>query len=124
MLKFKAMPDGCIVCDDGVLYKFDIGGRFVSGNLPIAQYGSNLVDVNAVSLLSSSGKSDIAVFDSTGVTHVAGDAIGSMPKFVKAGGFIRMLTKTGVENNLRYTQTVFIYQTSVDVKERARICTT
>lgn len=113
MIGLRILEDGCILRDGDAYHRFDRGGNYVSESSPVM----HMVEVNVVSLLSSSGKCETLVIDGDSVEHGFCDLLESLFGLNARGGFIRVLTRRGQHEGVRFTQTVFVYADNVDIKE-------
>ena len=104
----------CLI-DDGVCHLFDKMGRY-KGRIEIPpDVAMNKREFKAVSVVSTVKDVVIGVFDEAGITEKVGTNQTVMDLTSKKG-YIRRLMLSSVAEGIRYTQMVFVYDSSVDVK--------
>ena len=115
MIKYKTLQGNkTLVIEDGKFMLFDSSGNLEKENCPILpSYLNYLLDGNFISLLFSEDNLDIYTILSNGKTQnysMKRDPF-IMQKFLDFGHMTRVLQRTGKENNIRYNQVIYIYQT-------------
>lgn len=118
MIRVKVFANGDIaIFDEGMGYLFDRTGRLIQENLPkIPKYTDGLSNLPIVSVLSSSGSAEVAVFvnDNMEILPSSTPVSSLVLNIQKIGGFLRMLTRTGVKDGVNYNQMVFIYRAEIN----------
>lgn len=113
MIRIKMLAKNELyVIDDGWAYKFDIGGRCIEERVQVTdKIMTGMTEVPIISVLSSRDNTCIALFQNNEMQEYIAD----MPAMMCAvtlqrnGGYIRMLRRDGMENNIRFNQMLFLY---------------
>lgn len=111
--KIRADESICII-DDNKCYIFNKMGRFINKiDVPMDVATSQTL-FKAVSIVSTLKGVLVGVFDEKGISEMEGkdDTAVNVTMYK---GYLRRLLLSGVESGVRYTQMVFIYDSSVDV---------
>ena len=119
MVSVKITTSGCNVFDNGKVYKFSSGGRFIEESNILREMSGGL-ELPVLSVLSSNYETEIACFTKGSQmkrysTTMTGSQVAG--KLQMKGGFIRMLMRNGVDNEKKYSQLIFIYREDTDLNK-------
>lgn len=108
-------PDGGIVVGDrGTYVKFDKFGKYVS-KVPLnSQMINSRIDVDVVSVITSSGGTDIYIDKDGNVTRKGG-SLSTVMDLSSNGGYLRRLRLSFCEGGINCTQTIFVYNKGVEL---------
>lgn len=122
LLKVKIMPKGDIcMIDNGKSYVFDrIGSLKLEDAGLLPQYTSGALALPVVSMLSSGNSVELCLFNNNGcdmkryTTDMA--SMDCVLKLQMLRKFTRMLKKSGIQDEVRYNQMIYVYPdgTSLD----------
>lgn len=108
------------IVDNGKSYVFDLGGRCIKEDAgDLVTYMAGAVDLPVISLLSSGKGSEL------GVSFPGNDKLRRFVpnletpqcamKIQMAGGFIKMLRRSGTQHGVRFNQILFVYRENFDL---------
>lgn len=103
---------------NGTVYLFDIIGRFTGVSSLLPMYSQGAMGVNVISILSSRTTLEIGLsirntFRSFTVIGCTSDVL-QMAIF-RDRKYIVSLSRSGKEGDIRYTQSLFIYRSDIDL---------
>lgn len=106
--------DGGIVLQDEDIYrKFDRYGKYVSDISLTPSLVNSKQEVNIISVLTTSGGTDILKVYGDTVSHYSG-SVHTVIEVMSRKGYTRMLTQKGSHEGVAFTQTIFVYDRSVN----------
>lgn len=110
------------IIDDGKVYLFDIGGRCTQENAGnLNSYMDGAVDLPIISFLSCGQNGEVGViypgYSSIKRYIPAFENMQCAMKIQSAGGFIKMLRRSGMVAGVRFNQLLFIYRDNFDVSK-------
>ena len=116
MIRVKMLPKNevCVI-DNGKSYLFNLSGLCYKEDASlIPKYTTGMLELPIISILSSNNKVDIAVFCNNGVEMkryiTDKDAMTCAMTLQMKGGFVRMLRRDGMQDNIRFNQLLFVYK--------------
>ena len=111
----------CVI-DNSKSYLFDLSGTCYKEDAGlIPKYTTGMVELPIISILSSSNKVEIALFCNNGVEMkrytTNKQAMDCAIAVQMRGGFIRMLRRDGIQDNIRFNQLLFVYREGTDLNQ-------
>ena len=104
---------GVTILSENEVYKFDrVGNCTVEGAPMTPDVTTGLLQLPVISVLSSGNMAEMALFiDDLTIKkfRVPTGSVEAIMKLQSARGFIRLLTRKGKEDGVRFNQSIFIY---------------
>jgi len=108
---------GITIKDGDTWCKFDKFGKFVTKqNILSASDLISRLPVVCVSVISCAGGTDVYISSQNGIEHMDGTYETQMNLTFKQG-YIRRVSLQSVISEIQMTQTIFLYNTNIDLKE-------
>lgn len=117
MLRGKFLNNrGTVIIENGVIHLFDLGGRYIGTDDCIHKYSSGMCNFSYISILSSKGGVDIALFEKDTMRRFScnSDASQIAMRIQLNGGFLRILNKPEKEHN----QIIFLYKEGTELMSK------
>lgn len=122
MIRVKILKDnGIAIIENGLVNVFDKGGRLIKEDAGlIPQYTSGMTELPIISVLSSNGKVEIALFDKDDMTLCVTDeeALQVAMRIQMNGKIVRMLRRDGKVENIRFNQLILVYAEGTNLLEK------
>lgn len=114
----RCVPNGYKLIYNGAVYIFNSLGKFERTDILLPMHYNGAAQVNVLSVLSTINSLEIGV--SVGKLFYSFTITGCEPEVLlmsifNYGNLIVSLTRTGVHENINYSQSLFIYQCDVDI---------
>ena len=114
MVRAKMLANGeAVIISEGGVYKFNKAGDCISeGGAMTPDVTSNLLQLPVLSILSSGNNAEIALFidDLTVKKYKATNGfLDALMKVQMARGYIRILSRKGQDDGIRFNQSIFVY---------------
>lgn len=122
MIRVKILPRNEVaIIENGKVVLFNNVGRCIQEDAGfVGKYMTGSLDLPIISLLSSNGVLDVAMFEEGQEMKRFKSSLDSMQcamKLQMQGGFIRMLRRDGEQDGIRYNQLLFIYKENTNLEE-------
>jgi hypothetical protein len=117
MLRGKFLTNrGTAIIENGTVHLFDLGGRYVGIDDCMNKHLSGLQNFSYISILSSKGGVDIALFEKDTMKRYSCDSDASQiaMRVQLNGGLLRILNKPEKEHN----QIIFLYKEGTDLLQK------
>lgn len=121
-VKMLALSEVCIIEDLRVMV-FDHGGTFKLEEKVMPKYSDGMIELPIISVLSSGGKCEVAMFHEGGQVTKFDSTLDSMTSALalqSERGFVRMLRRDGKEQGVRFNQLIFVYPNGTDLNSKVR----
>ena len=119
MLRGKFLNNrGTVIIENGVIHLFDLGGRYIGTDDCIHKYSSGMCNFSYISVLSSKGGVDIALFEKDTMRRFSCSLEASKIAMMIQlnGGFLRVLNKP----ESSHSQIIFLYKEGTDLTPRLK----
>ena len=107
-----------VIIDNGRSYLFGLNGVCYNEDAGLAGYADGAVDLPIISLLTSGSNLDIGVVlpGCDLKRYRSGlDSMTCAATLQMAGGFLKMLRRSGTDDGVRYNQLLFVYRQNTDM---------
>lgn len=126
MVRVKMLRGSEVAIIDGytkTVCHFDLGGRCIKDMIPITRdYMENMQSLPIVSVLASANTVDLVLFmnDKMYRYSVTKDDLTIISELSSKSGIIKILTRKGKQNDVRFNQTLFIFTSATQIFEIMR----
>ena len=120
MIRIKLSSGNTTIIEDGVIYTFNKMGKFVEKHDKLHSVNlQGALDLPTISFLTSNGNVDIGVSfgNDTFKRYTVVDSIKAMVSPQLCKGFIKLLEREGVQDNIKFKQLIFIYPQGTNLQE-------
>lgn len=122
MLRVKMLTgnETCIF-DDGKTYIFNRAGNcYIEDGGLLPKYTSGMLSLPIISILSSSGKVEIALFENDNMRKFSTnfDSSKCLMGICSKGGHIKMLTRSGKHEDILFNQMILVYPEGTSLSDK------
>ena len=119
MLRVKMMPNNQVaIIDETKVYVFNAANDCIEETTITPRYTTGMQNLPVISVLMANNNVDVALFHDDIVEHVKNPKEGGLcaQNLFMNRQYIRMVKKDGRYDKIRYSQMIFIYPSTFDVK--------